>query len=122
MPHCKPGTSCGICIAAPEQFRCFLAGGVKRVTGIENVAAAIADATRNAVHNEIANVEFICGDVRETLQKAAMYLLALPSPDCVVIDPPRSGMHPDVVQMLLRLAPKRIVYVSPAIPRHKRGT
>ncbi len=90
----------------------YLAGGAGKVIGVDTVPAAIADAVRNAGHNGIANVEFICGDVKDTLSKAVSESALIETPDCVVLDPPRSGMHPDVIKILLKIAPRRIVYVS----------
>ncbi|HZV11983.1 MAG TPA: methyltransferase domain-containing protein, partial [Candidatus Kapabacteria bacterium] len=90
----------------------FVADAVKKIIGIEQVESAIADAKRNAEHNKITNVEFICGDVRETLLKEESDISHSNRPDCILVDPPRTGLHPDVVKELLNVAPDRIVYVS----------
>jgi len=90
----------------------YVADAVQKVIGVEQTASAIADAKRNAEHNKISNVEFICGDVKETLLQSKSGVQHINFPDCVIIDPPRSGMHPDVVKELLNVAPERIVYVS----------
>ena len=74
--------------------------------GVEMVESAVADAERNCRRNGIDNCRFVCGDIREALAD-------LPeAPDLVVIDPPRVGMHKDVVKQLLEMKPDRIVYVS----------
>jgi 23S rRNA (uracil1939-C5)-methyltransferase len=82
----------------------------KHVVGIELSESSIADARRNALLNGITNVAFYAED----MYKAAttQLLLTLPQPDVVIVDPPRAGMHAEVVQMLRRVAPPVIVYVS----------
>lgn len=82
----------------------------RRVIGIEIVESAVADARSNAESNGIANVDFYL----ENMQKAAAHALLseLPSPDVVIVDPPRAGLHPDVAQKLLDIHAPTIVYVS----------
>lgn len=82
----------------------------KFVAGIEIVESAVRDARANALANGITNVEFYIEDMQKAVQK--QILSRLPSPDVVIVDPPRAGLHPDVVANLLALAPPRIVYVS----------
>jgi 23S rRNA (uracil1939-C5)-methyltransferase len=84
----------------------WLAAKADNVVGLELVESAVIDARRNCVINDIRNCRFIHGDIRVTLESITE------SPDLMVIDPPRAGMHKDVVQQVLRLAPERIVYVS----------
>ncbi|MBW2355949.1 MAG: 23S rRNA (uracil(1939)-C(5))-methyltransferase RlmD [Deltaproteobacteria bacterium] len=84
----------------------FLSPAARQVVGIEIVAAAVADARRNCQRNGVGNCRFIEGDIRTVL--AGLDL----KPDVVIVDPPRAGMHADVVARLLELAPPRIVYVS----------
>lgn len=84
----------------------WLADSAKRVTGFEVVKSAVADAMKNAKNNGIDNVSFVEGDIRESLGKAAQ------KPDVMIIDPPRAGMHKDVVEQVLAMAPVKIVYVS----------
>ena len=84
----------------------FLANRVHAVTGIEISESATADANRNALENGVRNCQFVCGDIREKLGQIAF------KPDIMVIDPPRAGMHKDVLAETLALAPHRIVYVS----------
>lgn len=84
----------------------FLSDRVSSVTGIEISESAVMDARKNCVHNEIDNCNFICGDIRKVLSE-----LKAP-PDVMVIDPPRAGMHKDVLDKVIEMAPERIVYVS----------
>jgi len=84
----------------------------KRVIGFESVAAAVADARRNASENHIQNCDFVLGDLRDQLDDTAAITGAWGSADVMIIDPPRAGMHPKTVQAILRLQPKRIVHVS----------
>ena len=84
----------------------FLADAAREVIGMEIVGSAVADARRNAQANQIENCRFIEGDIRDQLASLAL------APEVLVVDPPRDGMHKDVVQEVLRIAPRRIVYVS----------
>jgi len=88
----------------------FLANRVKKVVAIENQQIAIQDATYNAVVNGVDNCTFHCGDVRSELNDD--FIRQHGKPDVLVVDPPRVGMHKDVSQALLSLAPERIIYVS----------
>lgn len=88
----------------------FLSSMARKVVGIEYVPEAIADAKVNARENGISNAEFIAGDMKDVLN--ADFIAAHGQPDIVVLDPPRAGIHPDVAQVLLACAPKRMVYVS----------
>ena len=87
-----------------------MARSAKKVVGIEYVEAAIEDAKVNSEINGIANTEFYAGDMAKVLTPE--FVAAHGTPDIVITDPPRNGMHPDVVEQLLAMAPKRIVYVS----------
>ncbi|MCD8305383.1 MAG: 23S rRNA (uracil(1939)-C(5))-methyltransferase RlmD [Prevotella sp.] len=89
---------------------CFVARSARRVVGIEYVSEAIEDARVNAEINGIANAEFFAGDMKDIL--TAEFIAAHGTPDVIITDPPRAGMHPDVVNVLLRALPSRIVYVS----------
>ncbi len=84
----------------------LLAGSCKEVIGIEIVDSAVADAVKNCQRNNVSNCRFIKGDLRTCLAHFA------PRPDVLIIDPPRSGMHPDTVKQVLELEAERIVYVS----------
>ena len=88
----------------------FVARDAKKVVGIEYVEAAIEDAKVNSQINGIGNTEFYAGDMAKVL--TPVFVAAHGAPDIVITDPPRNGMHPDVVEQLLLMAPKRIVYVS----------
>jgi 23S rRNA (uracil1939-C5)-methyltransferase len=88
----------------------FVAKKAKQVIGIEYVEAAIVDAKENAILNKIDNTAFYAGDMRLVLNDDLIAKHG--KPDVVITDPPRDGMHPGVVEKLLELEPKRIVYVS----------
>lgn len=87
----------------------FLAKSAKKVIGVEVVEAAIEDAKENAIRNNINNTEFITGKAEEVMPK--LYKTGYKS-DVVVVDPPRKGCEIEVLQTLLDMAPKKIVYVS----------
>jgi 23S rRNA (uracil1939-C5)-methyltransferase len=88
----------------------FVAGQAKKVVGLEYVAAAIDDAKVNSKINNIHNTDFYAGDMKDLLNDN--FLSQHGRPDTIITDPPRAGMHEDVTNMLLKAAPKRIVYVS----------
>lgn len=88
----------------------YLARYCRKVTGVEEVPEAIADALENRDRNGISNASFYAGDVQSLLTPA--FVQAHGHPDLLVTDPPRAGMHEKVVRFLLDLAPARIVYVS----------
>ena len=88
----------------------FLASSCRQVIGIEYVPEAIEDARINADINHINNANFFTGDMKDILTDE--FLQQHGHPDVIVTDPPRAGMHPDVVEVILRTAPRRIVYVS----------
>lgn len=88
----------------------FLAKELKKVVGIEYTEDAIKDAEVNKQWNNIENAEFFTGDIAEVLTHDFTEWQG--KPDVVIADPPRAGMHKDVVKRLLEIAPGRIVYVS----------
>jgi 23S rRNA (uracil1939-C5)-methyltransferase len=88
----------------------FVAGKAKKVIGIEYVEDAVMDARANSEHNRIRNTLFFAGDMKDVLN--AGFILAHGSPDVLITDPPRAGMHEDVVSAILKAHPRRIVYVS----------
>ncbi len=88
----------------------FVAKKAKQVIGIESVPEAIEDAKANALQNNIDNVHYYVGDMKTVLNED--FVSANGKPDIIITDPPRDGMHKDVVQQLLNIAPKKIVYVS----------
>ena len=89
---------------------CFIADKVKKVVGIEEIDAAVRDAHINAELNGLKNVDFYVGDVKNILTPE--FAAKHGKPDVVITDPPRAGMHTDVVRYLLELAAPRLVYVS----------
>jgi 23S rRNA (uracil1939-C5)-methyltransferase len=88
----------------------FVAARAKKVIGLEYVEMAIQDAKINSEINGILNTEFYAGDIKDLLNQD--FLRKHGKPDVVITDPPRAGMHEDVVKMLLQSAAERIVYVS----------
>ena len=88
----------------------FIAKRAKRVVGVEAVPEAIADAKANAAANGIDNVSFYVGDMKNVFNEA--FIAANGVPDVIITDPPRDGMHKDVVAQILRIAPAKVVYVS----------
>ena len=88
----------------------FMARSVKKVVGIESVEEAVLAAEKNAKENNIENVEFHCGDMAKFLN--AEFINEKGKPDIIVTDPPRAGMHPNVVKRILEAEPGKIVYVS----------
>ena len=88
----------------------FVARSARRVIGIEYVPEAIEDAKINSDINHIDNTLFYAGDMKDILTDD--FIARHGRPDVIITDPPRAGMHPDVVKTILRAAPKRIVYVS----------
>ena len=88
----------------------FVAHKAKKVIGIEYVPEAIEDAKVNSQVNNIENTLFYAGDMKDILTNE--FIAQHGRPDVIITDPPRAGMHPDVVNVILNAAPKRIVYVS----------
>ena len=88
----------------------FVARNARKVVGIEYVPEAIEDAKVNSEINGIENTLFYAGDMKDILTDG--FIAANGRPDIVITDPPRAGMHPDVVQTIIRTGTGRIVYVS----------
>lgn len=88
----------------------FVSRRASRVIGIEYVEDAIADARINSEVNGITNTEFFAGDMKDVLTDE--FIAEHGRPDVMIVDPPRAGMHQDVVDVILRAEPARIVYVS----------
>jgi len=88
----------------------FIAKDVKQVVGVEYVPTAIEDAKFNSELNGIENTVFYAGDMKDIL--TAEFIADHGKPDVVITDPPRAGMHADVVQRLLEMEAEKIVYVS----------
>ena len=88
----------------------FVAHQARQVIGIEYVPEAIEDAVINSALNKIENTLFYAGDMKDILNTT--FIETHGKPDVIITDPPRAGMHEDVVNAILFAAPKRIVYVS----------
>ena len=88
----------------------FVSRDARHVVGIEYVEDAIADAKLNSKVNGIENTEFYAGDMKDVLTDE--FIAEHGRPDVMIVDPPRAGMHNDVVDVILRAEPARIVYVS----------
>jgi 23S rRNA (uracil1939-C5)-methyltransferase len=88
----------------------FLARQAGKVVGIEYIDEAIQDARVNAGLNSINNAQFFSGDIKDTLTEE--FVQEHGRPDVLITDPPRAGMHKDVVDVILSVSPARIVYVS----------
>lgn len=88
----------------------FVSKQAKKVIGVEAVPDAIKDAEANAVRNNITNCEFFVGDMKNVFNDE--FIAQHGQPDIIITDPPRDGMHKDVVAQILRIAPEKVVYVS----------
>ena len=88
----------------------FIAGHVREVVGVEYVPSAIEDAKINSSINNITNTKFFAGDMKDVL--SAEFVAEHGKPDVIITDPPRAGMHPDVVARLMEIEAEKIVYVS----------
>jgi 23S rRNA (uracil1939-C5)-methyltransferase len=88
----------------------FVAKQARQVIGIEYVPEAIEDAKVNSEINHIGNTLFYAGDMKDILNDE--FIREHGRPDVIITDPPRAGMHPDVVDVILKAEPRRIVYVS----------
>ena len=88
----------------------FVAKNAFKVIGVESVPDAISAAKENAVLNKIDNVDFFVGDMKNVFNRE--FIDTHGHPDVIITDPPRDGMHKDVVAQILEIAPEKIVYVS----------
>lgn len=88
----------------------FIASQARKVIGIEYVPEAIDDARENSIRNNISNTLFFAGDMKDVLNDT--FIETHGAPDVIITDPPRAGMHQDVIDTILRCKPNRIVYVS----------
>ncbi len=88
----------------------FVAKKAKKVVGVESVPEAIADAKENAKNNQIDNASFFVGDMAKVFTDE--FIAKNGTPDVIITDPPRDGMHKKVVEQILKIAPNKIVYVS----------
>jgi 23S rRNA (uracil1939-C5)-methyltransferase len=88
----------------------FIARNVKKVIGIEYIPEAIEDAKVNSEINKIDNTSFFAGDIKNVLNDDFLNIHG--SPDVIITDPPRAGMHADVVKKIIEIKPEKIVCVS----------
>lgn len=88
----------------------FVAKKAKKVIGVEVVPEAIIDAKENAERNQINNAQFFVGDMKKVFSES--FINTHGQPDVIITDPPRDGMHKDVVAQIIGILPERIVYVS----------
>ncbi len=88
----------------------FVSKKARKVVGVEAVPDAIKDAKINAKRNNITNCEFFVGDMKDVFNEE--FIATHGIPDVIITDPPRDGMHKDVVEQILKIAPKKVVYVS----------
>ena len=88
----------------------FVSKNAKKVIGVESVPEAIVDAKANAVRNNIINCEFYVGDMKVVFNES--FIAQHGKPDVIITDPPRDGMHKDVIEQIIKIAPSKIVYVS----------
>ncbi|RVT71093.1 23S rRNA (uracil(1939)-C(5))-methyltransferase RlmD [Flavobacterium sufflavum] len=88
----------------------FVSKKAKKVIGVESVPDAIKDAKANAERNNISNCEFFVGDMKVVFNDA--FIAQHGQPDVIITDPPRDGMHKDVVEQIMKIAPEKVVYVS----------
>lgn len=88
----------------------FISVQAKKVVGVESVEAAINDAKNNAKSNNVVNTDFFAGDMVKVLTDD--FVKQNGKPEIIITDPPRSGMHQNVVEQIIKISPERIVYVS----------
>ena len=88
----------------------FVSKKAKKVIGVESVPEAILDAKANAERNNITNCEFFVGDMKVVFNEE--FIAQHGKPDVIITDPPRDGMHAAVIDQILKIAPKKVVYVS----------
>jgi 23S rRNA (uracil1939-C5)-methyltransferase len=88
----------------------FLAGSAHKVIGMEFVVEAVRDAETNSIINSINNTLFFAGDIRDLLSQE--FIASNGRPDVIITDPPRAGMHEDVLKAIISATPEKIVYVS----------
>jgi 23S rRNA (uracil1939-C5)-methyltransferase len=88
----------------------FLAKGAKKITGIESINEAVISARESSIDNNINNVEYETGDMKKIF--TSEFISTHGNPDVIITDPPREGMHKDVIKEILNLDTKIIVYVS----------
>jgi len=88
----------------------FIAGAVKKVIGIEYIDEAVGDAELNSEINNINNTRFYAGDIKSILNDK--FIAENGKPDIIITDPPRAGMHEDVVKQIINASPGKVIYIS----------
>ncbi len=88
----------------------FVAKKAAKVIGIEYVEGAVADAKDNATSNSVTNATFFAGDMKDVLNDA--FIMEHGKPEVIITDPPRAGMHEDVVRKIMEIKPEKVVYIS----------
>jgi len=88
----------------------FLSGHAEKIVGIELEDVAVQNAVQNAKDNKVENVHFVKGDMKDAFNDNVTDSYG--APDCLITDPPRNGMHPDVVERLKKLEVSKMVYIS----------
>ena len=89
---------------------CFVAGSINKVIGLEYIPEAIEDAKANAKRNDIDNASFYAGDIKDLLSDE--FVKENGKPQVIITDPPRAGMHKEVVEQIMKIQPEKIVYIS----------
>jgi 23S rRNA (uracil1939-C5)-methyltransferase len=90
----------------------FISRDVRQVVGVESAQSALNDAERNCATNGITNCHFILGDLKDRLTADNGWMEQYPKPAVIIVDPPRSGVHPKVLEKMLEIQAPKIVYVS----------
>ena len=88
----------------------FIAKKAKKVVGVESVKEAVIAAKQNAILNKIDNVDFFVGDMKKIFNDNFINING--TPDIIIADPPRNGMHIDVVKQILKIGPEKVIYIS----------
>ena len=88
----------------------FIAKKAKKVIGIESINEAVISAKERAIENKVNNVDFVVGDMKKIFNP--LFISKYGNPDLIITDPPRDGMHKDVIKEILKLKTKKIIYVS----------
>ncbi|MCD6565219.1 MAG: 23S rRNA (uracil(1939)-C(5))-methyltransferase RlmD [Bacteroidales bacterium] len=89
---------------------CFIASGTGHVIGIDSVPEAIEDARKNSQLNELDNIDFYTGDIKDIFNNE--FITENGKPDVLILDPPRAGVHKDVIENIRLASPEKIIYVS----------
>ena len=88
----------------------FIAKKAKKVVGVESVKEAVIAAKQNAILNKIDNVDFFVGDMKKIFNDNFININGIPN--IIIADPPRNGMHIDVVKQILKIGPEKVIYIS----------